>query len=286
MPRYAVALQDRPRRGQRTLAAWLAAVFLAACAPDGAPTPAADAAAQPPASDGNAAGARSATSQGGGGTTDGVFRIVPQRPVAELRAAALGASPPDEAGPIRGVDLVEVRALDPTIRYDIRYATDRNFMGEPFYTSAHAYLQRDAARALGRVHRALAGRGYGILVHDAYRPWHVTKMFWDATPPDLRAFVANPADGSRHNRGAAADVTLYRLEDGEPVEMPSGYDEFTERAAADYPGGTEAQRRHRRMLREAMEAEGFAVLPEEWWHFDYRDWREYPILDLTFEEIR
>lgn len=284
---YDVAPPDRPRRGQRALATWLAAALVAACAPDVAPAPAADAGAgaPPAASDGDAGAPRPGPPAGAAATTDGVFRIDPQRPVADLRAAALRASPPEEAGPFRAVDLVEVRALDPTIRYDIRYATDRNFMGEPFYTSAHAYLQRDAARALVRAHRALAGRGYGVLVHDAYRPWHVTKMFWDATPPGLRAFVANPADGSRHNRGAAADVTLYRLEDREPVEMPSGYDEFTERAAADYPGGTEAQRRHRRMLREAMEAEGFAVLPEEWWHFDYRDWREYPILDLTFEEI-
>jgi D-alanyl-D-alanine dipeptidase len=223
-----------------------------------------------------------ASEQAGG---EDVFRIAPLRPVAELRAAALAAEPPPETGPFREVDLVEVRSLDPTIRYDIRYATDRNFMGEPFYTSAHAYLQRDAAEALVRAHRALAADGFGILVHDAYRPWHVTRMFWDATPPELRDFVANPADGSRHNRGAAADVTLYDLATGEPVAMPSGYDEFTERAAADYPGGTDRERRHRALLREALEAEGFAVLPAEWWHFDFRDWRAYPILNLTFEEL-
>jgi D-alanyl-D-alanine dipeptidase len=216
---------------------------------------------------------------------DSVFRITPLRPVPELRAEALAASPPSEAGPFREIDLVELRSLDPTIRYDIRYATDRNFMGEPFYTSAHAFLQRDAAEALARAHRALAHDGLGILVHDAYRPWHVTKMFWEATPPALRDFVANPADGSRHNRGAAADVTLYGLDTGEPITMPSGYDEFTERAAADYPGGTAEQRRHRARLRAALEAQGFAVLPDEWWHFDYRDWREYPILNLTFEEL-
>ncbi|HSM35427.1 MAG TPA: M15 family metallopeptidase [Longimicrobiales bacterium] len=221
----------------------------------------------------------------GQASPDSVFRITPLRPVAELRAEALAASPPPEAGPFRPVDLVELRSLDPTIRYDIRYATDRNFMGEPFYTSTHAFLQRDAAEALVRAHRALAADGLGILVHDAYRPWHVTKMFWDATPPALRDFVANPADGSRHNRGAAADVTLYDLATGEPITMPSGYDEFTERATADYRGGTPEQRRHRARLRAALEAEGFSVLPGEWWHFDYRDWREYPILNSTFEDL-
>ncbi len=284
-----------PRAPRRVPVAWFVVAVLAACTPNGDPAPAAETEAAPgPAaasgdtasSDGEAGAPAPTAPADAAAVTDGVFRIDPQRPVAELRAAALSASPPEEAGPFRDVDLVEVGALDPTIRYDIRYATDRNFMGEPFYTSAHAYLQRDVARALARAHRALAELGYGILVHDAYRPWHVTKMFWDATPPELRAFVANPADGSRHNRGAAVDVTLYWLADGEPVEMPSSYDEFTERAAADYQGGTEAQRRRRRILRDAMEAEGFTVLPEEWWHFDYRGWREYPILDLTFEEIR
>ena len=213
------------------------------------------------------------------------FRITPQRPVAELRAEALAASPPAEEGPFRTVDLVELRDLDPSIRYDIRYETGRNFMGEPFYTSQHAFLQRPAAEALVRAHRALEARGFGILVYDAYRPWHVTRMFWDATPVELRDFVANPADGSRHNRGAAADVTLYDRSTGEPVSMPSGYDEFTERAAADYPGGTPEQRAHRALLRRTLEAEGFAVLPGEWWHFDYRDWRRYPILNATFEEL-
>jgi D-alanyl-D-alanine dipeptidase len=213
------------------------------------------------------------------------FRITPQRPVAELRTEALAASPPAEEGPFREVDLVELRDLDATIRYDIRYATARNFMGEPFYTSRHAFLQRPAAEALVRAHRALEAEGYGILVHDAYRPWHVTKMFWDATPVSLRDFVANPADGSRHNRGAAADVTLFDRSTGEPVSMPSGYDEFTERAAADYPGGTAEERAHRALLRRVLEAEGFSVLAGEWWHFDYADWRSYPLLNATFEEL-
>jgi D-alanyl-D-alanine dipeptidase len=215
----------------------------------------------------------------------GLFRITPLRPVAELRAAALAATPPAEPGPFRPADLVDLTTLDPTLRLDIRYATPDNFLGTPVYEEARAFLQRPAAEALLRAHRALRESGYGLLVHDAYRPWWVTKVFWDATPEDKRDFVADPAKGSRHNRGCAVDLTLYRLADGRPVDMPSLYDEMTERASPGYPGGTADQRRHRDLLRSTMEREGFTVFESEWWHFDYRDWREYPILNVPFAAV-
>src|SRR5690606_20763866 len=112
------------------------------------------------------------------------------------------------------------------------------------------------------------------------------KMFWDATPQEMKDFVANPAQGSRHNRGAAVDLTLYDLATGQPIEMVGGYDEFSHRSYPDYPGGTALQRWHRELLRKAMEAEGFAVYDVEWWHFDYGDWRRYRIGNLTFDAIR
>jgi D-alanyl-D-alanine dipeptidase len=205
--------------------------------------------------------------------------------VAELRLLALSASPPRESGPFRPVDLVEIMSLDPTIRLDIRYATADNFLSTPVYEEARAFLQQPAAEALVRAHRALREGGHGLLLHDAYRPWWVTKLFWDATPVDKRAFVADPAKGSRHNRGCAVDLTLYRLSDGGAVEMPSLYDEMTERASPGYAGGPPEPRRLRDLLRSAMEREGFTVFESEWWHFDYRDWREYPILNLSFAEI-
>jgi D-alanyl-D-alanine dipeptidase len=139
--------------------------------------------------------------------SDGIFRITPQRPVPELRAEALAAQPPVESGQFRAVDLVELTKLDPTIKLDIRYATTNNFLSTPVYTQVAAYMQRPAAEAVVRVHRALASEGYGVLIHDAYRPWWVTKVFWEATPPSLREFVADPAQGSRHNRGCAVDLT-------------------------------------------------------------------------------
>lgn len=215
----------------------------------------------------------------------GTFRITPVRPVAQLRADALAATPPRQPDSLRAADLVELRSLDPTIRYDIRYATTNNFMSAVFYSQARAFLQRPAAEAVVRAHRKLNALGYGLLIHDAYRPWYVTKMFWDATPDSLRDFVADPRAGSRHNRGAAVDLTLFVLATGQVVEMPSGYDEFSARAYPEYPGGTDRQRWHRDLLRRVMEAEGFTVYAVEWWHFDYRDWRRYPVLNKRFEDL-
>ena len=221
-----------------------------------------------------------------GGEDSSIFRIKPLKPIDILRREALLARPPRENGSFLGNDLVDLTTLDPTIKLDIRYATSRNFMGEALYSEAKAFLQRPAAEALLRAHRWLKQHGYGLLIHDAYRPWYVTKMFWDATPDDQKTFVANPSTGSRHNRGCAVDVSLYELRTGMPVEMVSRYDEFSDRAYPDYPGGTSLQRWHRALLRRAMEREGFKVYEWEWWHFDYKDWRQYPIGTKTFEELR
>ena len=214
-----------------------------------------------------------------------VFTVTPVRPVAELRAEALRATPPAESGPFRPSDLVEVTSLDSTVHLDIRYAGDRNFLGTPVYTQARAFLQRPAAEAVVRAHRALRAQGYGILIHDAYRPWYVTKLFWDATPPEKHDFVADPAQGSRHNRGCAVDLTLYDLRTGKPVVMPSTYDEFSERAYPDYAGGAPAERARRDLLRSAMEREGFTVYAKEWWHFDFRDWKAYALQNARFEDL-
>ena len=218
------------------------------------------------------------------GLTEGTFRITPLKPLSELRALASTGSPPVETGK-RAPDLVELSSLDRTIKYDIRYATTNNFMSTAFYGQARALLQRPAAEAMVRAHRKLKAQGYGLLIHDGYRPWAVTKMFWEATPIAQRVFVADPSQGSRHNRGCAVDLTLYDLATGEPVQMVGGYDEFSDRSYPDYPGGTSRQRWHRELLRQAMEAEGFTVYEAEWWHFDFNSWREYPILNIPFEKL-
>ena len=211
--------------------------------------------------------------------------ITPVRPIADLRREALAAQPPAERGPFLPSDLVELTTLDPTIKLEIRYATSNNLFGTPFYSQARAFLQRPAAEALVRASARLRPRGYGLLIHDGYRPWYVTKMFWDGSPEEKHIFVANPAEGSKHNRGAAVDLTLYDLATGAPVEMVSTYDETSARAYPNYPGGASRQRWHRALLRRAMEAERFTVYEAEWWHFDYADWQRYPIGNTVFEQI-
>lgn len=213
------------------------------------------------------------------------FKIDPLRPIADLRAEAEKSSPPAEQGEFRPAELVELTGLDPSIRLDVRYATTNNFAGAALYTQPRAFMQRPAAEALVRAHRALEQEGYGLLIHDAYRPWAVTKMFWEATPAASRDFVANPARGSKHNRGCAVDLTLFDRKTGEVVPMVGGYDEFSDRAAAFYPGGTSLQRWHRALLRRAMEAQGFEVIRNEWWHFDYKDWPSYGIQNVPFERL-
>jgi zinc D-Ala-D-Ala dipeptidase len=193
--------------------------------------------------------------------------------------------PPREEGKFRQPELVELVKLDKTIKLDIRYATSHNFLGRPVYTESRAFLQKPAAEALVRVSRKLRKQGYGLLVFDGYRPWSVTKVFWDATPEDKKIFVADPAKGSRHNRGCAVDLSLYDLKTGKEVEMTGAYDEMTERSHINYKGGTDEQRKMRDLLRTAMESEGFQVYEPEWWHYDYKYWKEYPILNISFAEI-
>jgi zinc D-Ala-D-Ala dipeptidase len=221
-----------------------------------------------------------------------VFLLAPHLRLQLLALAALllagcQSGPPKEAGAFRQPDLVEITRLDPSIRLDIRYATANNFLHRPVYRQARAFLQRPAAEALVRVNASLKPKGYGLLVFDGYRPWSVTKIFWDMASEEERkiGFVANPEKGSRHNRACAVDLSLYNLQTGLEAPMPSVFDEFSERAFTKYAGGSVQARATRDLLRVAMEAEGFTVYESEWWHFDYRNWREYPILNTPFEAL-
>jgi len=211
--------------------------------------------------------------------------IRPVRPLEQIRSNALLAVPPVEVGHFRSPDLVELSSVDLLLKLDIRYATSNNFLSAPVYDEPRAFLQRPAAEALSRVNRELRSLGYGLIIFDAYRPWFVTKIFWDATPPELHAYVSDPANGSRHNRGCAVDLTLFKLSTGDAVPMPSGFDEFSERASPNFGGGTADERANRDLLKEAMESEGFSVYPTEWWHFDYKGWEKYRILNKSFSEL-
>jgi D-alanyl-D-alanine dipeptidase len=197
------------------------------------------------------------------------------------------SGPPKEQGQFKPPELIELVKLDSTIRLDVRYATTNNFMHRPMYKDPRAFLQRPAAEAIVRANQSLRTRGYGLLVFDGYRPWAVTKAFWDSATPEQRkvGFVADPQEGSKHNRGCAIDLTLFDLATGSEVKMPSEYDEFSERAFPAYRGGPPESRAMRDLLRQAMEAQGFSVLEQEWWHFDFKDWRQYRILDISFEAL-
>ncbi len=183
-------------------------------------------------------------------------------------------------------ELVELTQLDPGIRLDIRYATTNNFTGRILYDQPRAFLVQPAAKALASAHKAAAAEGYGLTIFDAYRPWRITKALWDATPPGpQRNYVANPKKGSKHNRGCAVDLSLHRLDSGALVEMPSGYDEFSQRAHRDFMAASPEAIANRARLERWMEAEGFRGISNEWWHFDFIGWEAFPILDIAFDAI-
>jgi D-alanyl-D-alanine dipeptidase len=181
--------------------------------------------------------------------------------------------------------LVEIKAKAPGIRLDLRYATANNFTGRVLYSQARAFLQGVAAQALMRVQATAVTNGYGLTLFDAYRPWRVTKQLWDATPRSQRDYVANPKRGSRHNRGCAVDLSLHHLASDTLVEMPSTFDDFSARAHRDFKGASAEAIANRERLARYMEAEGFIGMSNEWWHFDYKDWQGFPVLDLPFEAL-
>ncbi len=192
---------------------------------------------------------------------------------------------PVQNGPFRPPELVEITRHEGGPKLDVRYATKNNFIGRQVYAQARVFLQKPAAEALLRAHAQLKPRGLGLLIFDGYRPWSVTKLFWDSVSGEKRLFVADPAEGSHHNRGCTVDLSMYHLETGLEVVMPSDFDEMNEKSYPDYPGGEEKARLMRDLLRQTMEGEDFSVHPREWWHYDHKDWREYAIQDISFSEI-
>jgi len=181
-----------------------------------------------------------------------------------------------------GADLVDVQQVIPDIVVDLKYATADNFTGQVLYEVPRCFLRRATAERLARVQARLRKQGLGLKIWDGYRPRSVQWKMWKLVP-DSR-YVADPRKGSRHNRGAAVDVTLVDST-GRELEMPTGFDDFTEKAHRDYQGCSETARRNRALLEAAMTAEGFVPLPTEWWHFDDPEWRKYELLDVSLSEL-
>ena len=201
--------------------------------------------------------------------------------LAVLLAVAVPACRP--AVPPAQPQLVEINAIIPDIILDIRYATTNNFTGKAVYPVARCFLVREAAEALALVQADLRRLGFGLKVYDGYRPLSVQKIFWSIMPDPK--FVADPAQGSRHNRGYAVDLTLIDAA-GNEVLMPTPFDDFTEkagRACMDLPKEALA---HRALLEAVMACRGFIPLPSEWWHFDFHGFEGKPNLDLPLDAIK
>jgi zinc D-Ala-D-Ala dipeptidase len=178
---------------------------------------------------------------------------------------------------LNGQDLVDALRLIPDLKLDVRYATANNFTKQQVYDSAKCFLRAEVAQQLAKVQTDLKKRGLGLLIYDCYRPLAVQRKFWAIVPDDR--YVANPAQGSRHNRGAAVDLSLVD-KNGKPLEMPTDFDDFSEKAHRDYSRVSRKARKHRQWLQDAMQKHGFVGLKTEWWHFDFGDWKRYPLLDI------
>ena len=177
--------------------------------------------------------------------------------------------------------LVDVAASG--IAIDVRYATTDNFMKTQLYPVAKVYLRAPAARALAAVQQELAAKGLGLKVFDGYRPYRVTEAMWEPIRnPD---YVADPAKGSRHNRGAAVDLTIIDLRTGAEVAMPTPYDDFTPRARNDFDELPADVLANRALLRDVMTRHGFEPLPSEWWHYDFRGWERFELMNVPLEEL-
>ncbi|HPS71690.1 MAG TPA: M15 family metallopeptidase [Bacteroidales bacterium] len=170
------------------------------------------------------------------------------------------------------------------LKLDIRYATENNFTKQKVYSSADPYLRIPAMRALRKVQDSLSKHNIGLIVFDAYRPYSATVKFYEIVK-DTR-FVADPKVGSKHNRGCAIDVSLYDLSTGKELAMPTPFDDFSAKANATYPELPGDVLQNRALLAGVMQAFGFLIYPDEWWHFDYQDWENYPLMDIPLEELR
>ncbi|HEY1010604.1 MAG TPA: M15 family metallopeptidase [Daejeonella sp.] len=180
--------------------------------------------------------------------------------------------------------LMSLPEFIPGIVLDIRYATSNNFMRQPMYKEAAAYLRLPAAEALKAVQADLKELGLGLKIFDGYRPYAVTVDFYEKVRDSV--FVASPKRGSKHNRGCAVDLTIINLESGKELIMPTPYDDFTPKAHTDYSDLPEEAIRNRELLKRLMVKHGFDIYADEWWHYDFKDWNEYPLMDISFEDLR
>ena len=184
------------------------------------------------------------------------------------------------------MELVDLQRVIPGLPLDIRYATKNNFTGEVIYTEPKAYLRKPVAEALKGVAESLAKKNLGLKIYDAYRPYTATVRFYEVCRKEDRSFVADPRDGSRHNRGCAVDLTLVDLGTGREIPMPSDFDDFSAKAHPLYQNLPPEVLDNRAFLIDLMARFGFRVFKTEWWHYDFIGWEKYPLMDLSFQQLK
>jgi D-alanyl-D-alanine dipeptidase len=195
-----------------------------------------------------------------------------------LFLASVAMASPDER-------LVEVTPENvPGVVLDLRYATPNNITGKVLYPEAKAYLRQETIRKLRRVARELEEHGYRLVIWDAWRPASAQRALWQAKPDGK--FLTPPSKISRHRRGTSVDLSLADAS-GKILEMPSEFDEFNAKADEDFSDVPKEAAKRARILREAMFETGFSGVPDEWWHYDLRDWTDYePIEGKKLEDSR
>ena len=208
------------------------------------------------------------------------FRFAVSGDWLELKNAANAAVMPVNLGTGQQAQLVNLAQAVPGIKLDLRYAGADNCFGNVLNDDARAFLDVEAAAALNTVQLNLAQYGYGLLVWEAYRPWSVSKLAYDALPLENKSMLPSPEVGFSHNTGRSVDVSLYSLATGEPVDMISDFDEPSIRQYASFAGGTELERYRRDLLRTQMQLAGFTASDMEWWHFDYGDIKAFAHLNV------
>jgi D-alanyl-D-alanine dipeptidase len=180
-------------------------------------------------------------------------------------------------------ELIEIKKAIPSIVLDIRYATKNNFMQQVMYKQARAFARKPVVEHLKKIQEILKAQGYGLKIFDAYRPYAITLAFWEKASD--KNFVANPAKGSKHNRGCAVDLTIIDLKTGKDVPMPTPYDSFAAEASPHFEKLSPEIIKNRDFLIATMQANGFKVIYNEWWHFDFNGWQDYDLMDIPFEKL-
>jgi len=211
-----------------------------------------------------------------------------QQEEARAKAAAAAAMPKpvpapevkyDSPSAFESAGLIDVQNLPVKVFLDMRYATANNFTGRRLYGSSKCYLNRTVAQALVKAVFYAQNEGMYFCIYDCYRPADVQKIMW-GNGSNAR-YLSSPGKGSNHNRGTAIDLGPCDS-DGNKLPAPTGFDSFSAAASSNAKDIPADAMENRTTLQKVMKKAGFVTIPNEWWHFDYKNAKDYPVLNLKF----